>query len=425
MMSKRLLLTTTAVFLLASGTSSAGLLVRSHESSRQTALLASAKGSTPQGIKAVVSANNRFAFDLYSVLRDSETGNIFYSPYSISAALAMNYEGASGKTAAEIQSVFHFPKTRVLRPNFAAIFNDLNKPNNSCTLRTGNALWVQKSFGLRSDYVNNIKRYYGGKAANVDFIRKTESSRKTINRYVAKQTNNKIPELFPEDSLDKTSRLVLTNAVYFKGSWHWEFDPLDTSQRDFYVTDSDIAKVPMMFMRSDEGFNYLDTGSLQVLELPYKGDKISMVLLLPHRDKGLESIESDLTASALNRYRARMKPARLDWIALPKFEFRSKYFLNDTLREMGMPSAFTPNADFSGMTRKDRLLISIVVHEAYVKVDEKGTEATAATGTGSNLTGLHPMTYFEADRPFVFLIQENKTGNILFLGRVSNPNSSG
>jgi len=380
-------------------------------------------GSTKQGMQDVANANNKFAFELYSQLNKSEKGNIFYSPYSISAALAITYEGAKGQTADEIKSVFHFPESNVLRPNFAAIYNDINKGAKDYELRTGNALWVQQGFPLLGDYTSKVEKYYGGKAANLDFVKETEKSRQTINSFISEQTNNKIKDLIPSGFLDVMTRLVLTNAIYFKGTWQWEFDISDTRNEDFKVTPDNIVKVSMMNMYPKKAsFNYVDTGEAQILELPYKGNKISMLIILPTKD--LASIESSLTAEKLNEYKSKMKETKLDSISLPKFEFNTKYFMKDTLSVLGMPTAFSERADFSGMTGKKDLFIDFVIHQAYIKVDEKGTEAAGATTAFvMELTSGIPRNVFKADHPFIFLIQEKDTGNILFFGKVVNPAS--
>ena len=239
-------------------------------------------GWTQKGVQEVVNANNQFAFDLYSELTKSETGNIFFSPYSISAALAMTYEGAKGQTADEIKSVFHFPENVTLRSNFAKIYNDINEASKAYELVTGNAIWVQQDYPLLEDYTSRIERYYGGKAANLDFAKEPEKSRQTINSFIEEQTNKKIKELLPPGSLKPLTRLVLTNAIYFKGRWLWEFNPKYTKEMDFYVTPSNIVKTPMMYMKPAKArFNYADTAKLQILELPYKGEDISMLILLP------------------------------------------------------------------------------------------------------------------------------------------------
>ncbi len=334
----------------------------------------------------------------------------------------MTYEGAKGQTADEMKSVFHFPESDILRPNFAKIYNDINEGAKDYELKTGNALWVQEDYSFLEDYMSRVEKYYGGKAANVDFIKETEKSRQTINSFIEEQTNNKIKDLIPTGLLDAMTRLVLTNAVYFKGIWEWQFDKADTFESDFKITADNIIKTEMMNMEPDGDkakFNYADTGDLQILELPYKGDKISMLVLLPA--ESLDAIESTLAAEKLNEYKSQMKETELDSISLPKFEFDAKYFMRDTLSNLGMPTAFSGAADFSGMTGKKDLFIGFVIHQAYVKVNEEGTEAAAATAVGMKLTAVMPKNVFRADHPFIFIIQEKETGNILFLGRVIDP----
>jgi len=378
-------------------------------------------GSTQQGIQEVVNANNKFTFDLYSELDKSEGGNIFYSPYSISAALAMTYEGARGQTANEIKSVFHFPESSTLRPNFAAIYNGINKGTKDYELRTGNALWVQQDYPLLQDYTSRVESFYGGKAANLDFVGETEKSRQTINSFIEEQTNDKIKDLIPSGVLNSLTRLVLTNAIYFKGTWEWEFDKSDTREQDFKITPTNVVKTPMMYMKPDKAaFNYADTEDLQILELPYKGEKISMLILLP--TENLDAIEPSLTIEKLEEWKSKMQETKLDAIYMPKFEFDTKYFMSDTLSNLGMPTAFTwPGADFSGMDGTNNLYISSVIHQAFVKVDEKGTEAAAATAVVGTFGTAMPRNIFRADHPFIFLIQEKGTGNILFLGKVVDP----
>jgi len=391
-------------------------------------------GSTQSGIQQVVDANNQFAFDLYYELDKSEQGNIFYSPYSISVALAMTYEGAKGQTADEIKSVFHFPESNILRPNFAAIYNEINRGNEDYELRTGNALWAQYDYQFLEDYTSKVEQYYGGKVTNLDFKQEIEKSRQTINSFIEEQTNDKIKDLIPEGVLSSMTRLVLTNAIYFKGTWEWEFDKSDTREQDFKITPVNIVQTPMMYMDPDKvKFNYADLEKLQILELPYKGEKISMLILLPKqgedydRETGevikseytLEDIE--LSAEKINEYKSQMTETKLDSISLPKFEFDTKYFMRDTLSNLGMPTAFSDGADFSGMTGQRDLFIKFVIHQAYVKVDEKGTEAAAATSVGMEVSSAMPRNVFKADHPFIFIIQEKETGNILFIGRVTNP----
>tara|TARA_Y100000034_G_C6887315_1_gene407566 strand:- start:689 stop:1993 length:1305 start_codon:yes stop_codon:yes gene_type:complete len=389
--------------------------------------------STPQGIQTVVDANNQFAFELYSELSKEEQGNLFYSPFSISSALAMTYEGARGQTAEEMKSVFHFPENNILRPNFAATYNEINKKDKDYQLNTGNALWAQQDYKFLEDYLTTVETYYGGKAANVDFVRETEKSRQTINSFIEEQTNDKIKDLIPQGVLDASTRLVLTNAIYFKGTWEWEFDKSDTREQDFKITQDNVVKVPMMYMDNDKAtFNYLDNEELQILELPYKGNDISMLVLLPKQgedydyetgevitsDYTIEDIE--LSSEKLEEYKSEMQETGLDAIYLPKFTFETKYFMVPTLSNMGMPSAFG-NADFSGMDGTRNLVITEVIHQAFVQVDEKGTEAAAATAVVVGETAAAPRNIFRADHPFIFIIQEKATGNILFMGKVVDP----
>ena len=351
----------------------------------------------------------------------SENGNIFYSPYSISAALAMTYEGAKGQTADEMKSVFHFPESSTLRPNFAAIYNEINKKDKPYKLSTGNALWAQEDYKFLEEYLSTVEKYYGGKAANLDFVRETEKSRQTINTFIEEQTNNKIKDLIPQGVLDASTRLVLTNAIYFKGTWTWEFDKSDTHEQDFKMTPTNVVKTPMMYMKNDKAkFNYADVGESQILELPYKGEDISMLILLPTAN--LDTIEPTLTTEKLEEWKSQMKEDKLDAIYLPKFEFDTKYFMIDTLSAMGMPLAFSGLADFSGMDGTRSLFIDQVIHQAFVKVDEEGTEAVAATAViTAEKSAVMQRKIFRADHPFIFIIQEKETGNILFLGRVNDP----
>jgi len=382
-------------------------------------------GSTKQGVEVVTNANNKFAFDLYSKLAKSEKGNIFYSPYSISAALALTYEGAKGKTAEEMKLVFGFPESSVLRPVSASIYNGINEGAKEYELRAGNALWIQQDFPLLAEYTSTVEKYYGGKATNLDFKKNSEKSRQTINSHIEEQTKSKIKNLIPIGFVDSMTRIVLTNAIYFKGTWQLKFDTFGTRDEDFKVSSDNVIKVPMMSMNpKDTRFNYTDTENAQIIELPYKGDKISMLVVLPAKD--LASIESTLTTKKLDEYRSNMRETRLDLVSLPKFEFDTKYFMKDTLTALGMPMAFSKSADFSGMTGSKELFLDFVIHQAYLKVDEKGTEAAAATVAGEDLGAAMPglekeLKVFKADRPFIFVIQDKDTGIILFIGKVVNP----
>lgn len=378
-----------------------------------------------QDTNSVVNANNQFAFDFYSRYK-SQNGNIFYSPYSISSALAMTYEGARGKTAEEIQAVFHFPQDDAIRrDSFREIYQQINKQDKEYTLRTANALWAQKDYTFLEDYFNIVDKYYGGKVTNLDFTNKTEESRLTINNWIETQTNNKIKDLIPPGILNPSIRLVLTNAIYFKGFWLKQFDKNDTEEQDFRVTPDNKIKVQMMHLTGeDANFNYAETDNLQILELPYEGNELSMIILLPKEDD-LKAVEQSLNLENLSQWKELLSNEEVH-VYLPKFKFETKYFMAQDLQDMGMPTAFTPGidfggkADFSGMTGNKRLNIAEVIHQAFVEVNEEGTEAAAATAA-VDVESISSPSLFKANHPFIFIIQQKNTGNILFMGRVSDP----
>ncbi|MFH0827395.1 MAG: serpin family protein [Candidatus Omnitrophota bacterium] len=380
---------------------------------------------------SVVDANNQFAFELYARYKSSEE-NIFFSPYSISSALAMAYEGAEGTTADEIQAVFHFPKDDSLRrEEFQRINNRINRKDKKYELHIANALWAQKDYLFLEEYFNLIENYYAGKVTNLDFVNETEKSRLSINNWVVEQTNNKIKGLIPSGVLGELTRLVLTNAIYFKGAWFEQFGRKYTKEEDFRVSPGNIVKVQMMSLSGEE-FNYAETEQVQVLELPYDGKELSMLIFLPKNDD-LESVEASLNAQKLSEWKNSLKRERVD-VYLPKFKFENKYFIKGTLKEMGMATAFTlgidfgGKADFSGMTGKKDLNIDEVIHQSFIAVNEEGTEAAAVTAVVIDVGAVWPpqpreIKIFKADHPFIFIIEEKKTGNILFLGRVSDPNA--
>ena len=381
-----------------------------------------------QDNNSVVNANNRFAFDLYSRYK-SKDGNIFYSPYSISSALAMTYEGARGKTAEEMQTVFHFPQdASIRRESFLKIDQQINKKDKKYKLNIANALWAQKDYKFLDDYFGLVEKYYGGKVTNLDFTNETEKSRLIINSWVEKQTNNKIKDLIPPGILNSLTRLVLTNAIYFKGFWLKQFDKKDTKEEDFRVSPDNKIKAQMMRLTGKEAnFNYAETDKLQILELPYEGEELSMLILLPKEDD-LKAVEESLNSEKLSEWKKLLRNEKVN-VYLPKFKFENKYFMAQDLKDMGMPTAFTlgidfgGEADFSGMTGNKKLNIDMVIHQAFVEVNEEGTEAAAATAV-EMAPAAGPsdrIKIFKADHPFIFIIQNSETGNILFVGRVSDP----
>jgi len=381
---------------------------------------------TSKDTNSIVEANNKFAFDLYSKYQ-TEDGNIFISPYSVSTALAMTYEGAKGQTAKEMQTVLYLPENAELRRDaISQIYKGINKEDKTYQLSTANALWAQDSFKFQKDYFDIVQKYYGGSATNLDFIGDTENSRLIINEWVEERTNDKIKDLIPSGALTAETRLVLTNAIYFKGEWANQFNKDDTKEQDFRVSPNKNVKTPMMQRTDDESkFNYAGTNDLQILELPYSGEDLSMLIILPKKED-LEDLENSFTLEQLSKWKEMLNEQRVN-IYIPKFKFETKYFMEEILPDMGMPTAFSDSANFTGMEddpRKD-LKIDKVIHQAFVEVNEEGTEAAAATAvTMIEITSVGPeprIPTFRADHPFIFIIQQKDTGNILFLGRVNDP----
>jgi len=379
------------------------------------------------GMMEVVKANNSFALDIYKRYCPSDT-NIFFSPYSISSALAMTYEGARGKTAEEMAKVFYFPRDeKSRREGYLFLYGEINRKDKKYKLSTANALWVQKDYHFLNEYIGVVKKYYGGSVKNMDFKTRAEESRKEINRWVEKETNDKIKDIIPSGAINAITRLVLTNAVYFKGEWAKQFDSKKTRDEDFTVSAGKKVKVPMMERTGDEAvFPYAEDSAAQILEMPYSGDDLSMLVLLP-KNGDMKKLENFLSVKKLQEWKGSVKKQRVD-VFFPKFKFETKYFMAKDLAEMGMAEAFSGSADFSGMTGQKDLCISRVIHQAFVEVNEEGTEAAAATAVIMKLTAMPsqqpPVPVFRADRPFIFIIQQKATGNMLFMGRVSNPLAS-
>ena len=387
--------------------------------------------------KLVAEGNNQFALQLYQKLQDDK-GNLFFSPYSISTALAMTYAGARGGTQEQMAQVLHFPTSKEIleklsadqkpmtQEQLAQVFGKTIKDLNSrgggdkYELRVANALWGQKDYKFLQVFVGSVEKQYGGTLRNVDFIAAAEQARQTINAWVAKQTNDKIKDLISPGVLDAMTRLVLTNAIYFKGNWASQFKKNQTQDQPFTLLDGTKVQVPMMNQQTR--FGYAETDALQVLEMPYKGDELSMLILLPKKMDGIKALELGLTAESFSKWLGAIRTWQVI-VSVPKFKMTSRFSLAQVLQSMGMTDAFSDKADFSGMTGNRDLFISAVIHQAYVDVNEEGTEAAAATGVTMRLTSVGPdMTpVFRADHPFLFLIRDKTAGSILFLGRVTDP----
>lgn len=338
----------------------------------------------------------------------------------------MVYEGAKGKTAQEMQSVLGFPEIEILRKEYLALHQSLNQKTDKYELNIANALWGQEKYPFLPEYLQRVEKYYGGKLNNLDFVNQTEAAIQTINNYIAKQTKDKIKDLLAKDTLSGDTRLVLTNAIYFKGSWQFEFAKKDTKELPFKLDSGKTINTELMHLYPKENlFRYYENNLLKAIELPYDGERLSMLIILPHQN--ISSLADWLTASNLASAQKEMQEEEIETIALPKFKFDTKYQMKKTLIDMGMSTAFSNLADFSGMDGTDSLYIDKVIHQAFVKVDEEGTEAAAATAVGmaikSAIEEKKPKKFI-ADHPFLFIIQDNQSRAILFLGQIKNPSFS-
>lgn len=388
--------------------------------------------ATAKHIPAVVNGGNAFAFNLYAQLAGKEKGNLFFSPSSVHAALAMTYAGARGRTAEQMAETLHFTLSQQeLHPAFAALLKRLNDPRKDrqkkpvYELVVSNALWGQKGYPFKGDFIRLVTSSYGAGLSEMDFLKQPEPSRRKINGWVAEQTREKIKDLIPRGAITTLTRLVLTNAIYFKSNWMAKFRKSATGEGTFHLSADATVQTPLMHQR--DRFGYMETDTFQALELPYMYYDLSMLILLPKKVDGITALEKSLTPQNVAAWRKQIKREKVR-VTLPKFRYTSQFRLAGTLGAMGMPDAFSPRlADFTGMATVEReFFISEVIHKAFVAVDEEGTEAAAATAVIMP-TGMLRRTepkVFKADHPFVLLIRHRATGSILFLGRVANPEES-
>lgn len=386
------------------------------------ALTQMATGSTTADREMVVQGNNAFALDLYAELKDRD-GSLFFSPHSISTALAMTYAGARGNTEKQMAEVLHFDlEQKRLHPAFRELLDQLEtgEGERGYQLSVANALWGQKGYEFLEKFLNLTKENYGAGLSELDFIGATETARQTINSWVEKETEDKIRELIKPGVLDQMTRLVLTNAIYFKGFWASQFKEELTREAPFTLATSEKVDVPTMHRTAD--FKYMEAEDFQTLGLPYKGGDLSMTIFLPKETDGLAALEQSLTAEKLATWLSTLEEQEVI-VALPKFRMTSEFSLAEVLKSMGMTDAFdVKEADLSGMTGKKDLFITAVLHKAFVEVNEEGTEAAAATGVVVALKSAPPsQPVFRADHPFLFLIRDLRSNSILFIGRVMDP----
>jgi serine protease inhibitor len=393
-------------------------------------LLLNANGAETKNLSdadqaVVVEGNNAFAVALYHQLSHPD-GNLFFSPESISTALAMVYAGARGSTASEMAKALHFTvPPGQLHAAMGALLRDLNAAHTDYQLSVANALWAQQGYTFLDPFLNLLKTDYGAGLQQVDFKGAPEAARSTINQWVDQKTQDKIKDLLAPGSLRPDTRLVLTNAIYFKGNWQTQFDKAQTKTEDFYLSQTKSAAAPLMHREGSYG--YFDGGTFQVLEIPYKSNALSLIVLLPKERSGLPGLEDSMTASNMQQWLSRVTPVPKVVVTIPRFKSMQEFELSTALRALGMPQAFGGGADFSGMTGKRDFAISAVIHKAFVDVNEEGTEAAAATAVTMRALAMRapgpPPPVFRADHPFVFLIRDNGSRSILFMGRMTDPAS--
>ncbi|XP_055462745.1 leukocyte elastase inhibitor A [Psammomys obesus] len=374
------------------------------------------------------SANTLFALELFhSLSENSSTGNIFISPFSISSALAMVFLGARGNTAAQLSKTFHFDAVDDIHSRFQSLNAEVNKRGASHKLKLANRLYGEKTYNFLPEFLTSTQKLYGADLAPVDFHNASEDARKEINQWVKGQTEGKIPELLAMGVVDSMTKLVLVNAVYFKGMWQEKFMKRDTTDAPFRLNKKDTKTVKMMYQKKKIPFGYIPDLKCKVLEMTYQGGELSMVILLPEdtedESMGLKKIEEQLTSENLREWTKREKLETIDvHVKLPRFKLEESYTLNSNLGLLGVQDLFTSSkADLSGMSGSRDLFISKIVHKSFVEVNEEGTEAAAATGGIATFCMLLPEEEFTVDHPFLFFIRHNPTANLLFLGRVCSP----
>jgi serpin B len=380
-------------------------------------------------LQALVSGNCAFGLNLYQILRESGEDNLFFSPYSISLALAMAYSGARGETAQEIAETLHFSLSEgLLHAGFNALDLEITNRDNKedetipgFKLNVVNSAWVQYDRPFEQAYLELLAENYGAGLSLTDYAKDPEEARMAINAWVSDETNGKIEELIPAGAINALTRLVLVNAIYFNASWQITFKEDQTAETTFTLADGSQKLVPMMSTVGSERFGYAIGDNYQIVELPYHGGQLSMILILP--DEGtFDAFESSLDVDQLAEVLKDIQIKQVE-LQMPKFSFESEFELVGMLRLLGIQAAFDQqNADFSGIDGTKELSISHVFHKAFVLVDEKGTEAAAASAVLFRLRSI-PVTDVQIaiDRPFIFLIQDKPTGTVLFLGRVLDP----
>jgi serpin B len=348
----------------------------------------------------------------------SKEGNICFSPFSASLAMSMAYGGARGKTEAEMSNVLHvsLPQSRYHQA-LGRLQSHLGRVSRAgrAELSVANALWTQSGYDVLAPFLALAQKQYRANINQVDFATSHQNARKELNKWVEQRTRRRITDLIGPGVFDPDTRVALVNAMYFRGRWAAKFDKRDTTLMPFAVRFGETVNIPMM--RQTQTFRYADNDVLQVLELPYVGKNLAMLLFLPKDPTGLAELEAGMTVNTVTNWISGLASEEVT-VFVPRFSVTSSFLLSDALSRLGMPSAFGPKADFSGMNGKNTLFLSAVLHKAGIDVDEVGTTAWAATAAVA--TESIPDT-FRADHPFIFIVHDTISGTILFMGRVTNP----
>uniref|UniRef100_A0A3B3S0U2 Leukocyte elastase inhibitor-like n=1 Tax=Paramormyrops kingsleyae TaxID=1676925 RepID=A0A3B3S0U2_9TELE len=375
----------------------------------------------------VSSANTQFALDFYREVCLT-SGNIIFSPLSISAAFAMVYLGAKGNTAAQMAKTLSFNMTPDLHSDLQKFISNIDKPDAPYQLTLANRLYGEKTFSFLKEFLDATRKFYQAELEPVDFIGAAEESRCQINQWVEAQTNGKITDMLDPAAVNDTTTLVLVNALYFKGEWQHAFRRSQTREMPFKINERETKPVQMMYLQKVLPFKHIEEYDLQIVEMPYKGDELSTFILLPEGPQNgsnpLQKLEKELTLEKIMEWtdRKNMDSGGYIDLYLPKFKLEDSYDLKEALTHLGMTDAFDENlADLTGINREGGLFISAAVHKSFIDVNEEGTEAAAATGISIKLCCLIIGKEFMADHPFLFFIRHNTSKTILFFGRFSSP----
>ena len=376
------------------------------------------KTISAQNSSEITQSNNKFTFDIYQELKNSQT-NLVFSPHSISSALSMVYIGAKDNTAEEIRDVFY------LNPNiqeFSKSYQQLNlteqSNKNEKYLYNANSLWIQQGLKLKTSFLDANKKYFSASLNQTDFINKTEESRLKINKWVSKNTKNRINDLLPASSIDRSTRLVLVNAIYFKSSWKYQFNEKNNYTDYFQAEKNNCIEVE--YMKNKMVTSHYQDRYAQVIEIPYETKEVSLLIILPNSFRKLRRLEKKLDYEYYNHI-LQNKERKSIHLSLPKFDIESTFELKNVLQELGVKSAFSDAADFSGMSN-EKLYISSIAHKANITANEKGTEAAAATAVMMRKMSVNLESIdLEVDKPFIFILKNNQTNHIYFIGKITNP----